>query len=41
VPGQLPGTSTSTNVMVGVASQVSVAVGGKNTGIAGQLIGVV
>jgi hypothetical protein len=41
VPGQVPGVVTSAKVMVTVGSQLSVAVGGKNTGVAGQLIGVV
>ena len=41
VPVQVPGVEASTKVMVTVASQASVAVGALNTGIAGQLIGVV
>src|SRR5437867_295223 len=36
-----PGVVTSAKVMVTLASQASVAVGGENTGVAGQLIGVV
>jgi len=34
-----PGVDTSANVIVTVASQASVAVGGAKTGVAGQLIG--
>jgi prefoldin subunit 5 len=41
VPGQVPGVVTSEKVIVTLGSQVSVAVGGVNTGTAGQLIGVV
>ena len=41
VPGQLPGTVTSLKVTLGPAVQLSVAVGGVKTGVAGQLIGVV
>jgi hypothetical protein len=41
VPGHVPGVVTSANVIVTLGSQVSVAVGGVNTGVAGQLIGVV
>ena len=41
VPTHDPGVLTSANVIVTVASHASVAVGGKNTGTAGQLIGVV
>ena len=41
VPGHEPVEVTSEKVIVTVASQASVAVGGKNTGVAGQLIGVV
>ena len=41
VPGQEPWVVASVNVMVTVASQTSVAVGGVNTGTAGQLTGVV
>ena len=39
--GHEPGVLTSENVMDTLGSQVSVAVGGANTGVAGQLIGVV
>jgi len=39
--GQEPGVLTSENVMETLGSQVSVAVGGVNTGVAGQLTGVV
>jgi len=39
--GHVPGVVTSENVTVTLASQASVAVGGINTGVAGQLIGVV
>src|SRR5678815_1712141 len=39
--GHDPGVLTSENVMATLGSQVSVAVGGTNTGTAGQLIGVV
>ena len=41
VPAQDPGVLTSENVIVTLGSQVSVAVGGVNNGVAGQLIGVV
>src|SRR6188474_1087696 len=41
VPVQVPGVVRSENVMVTLGSQASVAVGGVNTGVAGQLIGVV
>ena len=41
VLGQVPGVVTSANVMVTLGSHASVAVGGINTGVAGQLIGVV
>src|SRR6187551_2155817 len=41
VPTHDPGVVASTNVMVTVASQASVAVGGVNTGKAGQVTGVV
>jgi len=41
VPAHEPGVVASTKVIVTVASQASVAVGGTNTGIAGQSIGVV
>ena len=41
VPGQDPGVVASPKVIVTVASHASVAVGGVNTGMAGQLIGVV
>ena len=41
VLGQVPGVVTSAKVIVTVGSHVSVAVGGVNTGVAGQLIGVV
>ncbi len=41
VPTQDPGVVASTNVIVTVASHASVAVGGVNTGIVGQLTGVV
>ena len=41
VPVQVPGVVKSENVMVTLGSQASVAVGGVNTGVAGQLIGVV
>jgi len=37
----VPGVVTSANVMVTLGSHASVAVGGINTGVAGQLIGVV
>jgi hypothetical protein len=37
--GQVPGVVTSENVMVTLGSQASVAVGGVNTGVAGQLMG--
>src|SRR6187549_4189874 len=40
-PTHEPGVVASTNVIVTVASQASVAVGGVNTGNAGQLTGVV
>ena len=39
--GQDPGVLTSENVILTLGSQVSDAVGGLNTGVAGQLIGVV
>jgi hypothetical protein len=39
--GQDPGVLTSEKVMLTLGSQVSDAVGGLNTGVAGQLIGVV
>src|SRR6185369_2361802 len=39
--GHEPGVVTSEKVMVTLGSQASVAVGGVNTGVAGQLIGVV
>jgi hypothetical protein len=39
--GQVPGVVTSENVTVTLGSQASVAVGGRNTGVAGQLIGLV
>ena len=38
VPAQAPATVTSAKVIVGEASQASVAVGAVNTGVAGQLI---
>lgn len=38
--GQDPGVVTSANVTVTLASQASDTVGGTNTGVAGQLIGV-
>ena len=38
---QVPGVDVSTKVIATVASQASVAVGGVNTGNAGQLTGVV
>lgn len=41
MPGHVPGEVTSAKVMVTLASQLSVAVGATNTGVAGQLIGVV
>ena len=41
VPAQDPGVLKSENVIVTLGSQVSVAVGGVNNGVAGQLIGVV
>jgi hypothetical protein len=41
VPTQVPGVVTSEKVTVTEGSQASVAVGGVNTGVAGQLIGVV
>ena len=41
VPGQDPGVVASPKVIVTVPSHASVAVGGINTGTAGQLIGVV
>ena len=37
--GQVPGVVTSENVMATLGSQASVAVGGVNTGVAGQLMG--
>ena len=40
-PGHEPCVVTSEKVMLTVASQASVAVGAVNTGVAGQLIGVV
>jgi hypothetical protein len=40
LPGQVPGVVTSENVTVTVPSHASVTVGGVNTGVAGQLIGV-
>ena len=40
VPAQEPCEVASTNVIVTVASQASVAIGATNTGKAGQLIGV-
>ena len=39
LPEHVPGVVTSENVMVTLGSHASVAVGGVNTGIAGQLIG--
>ena len=39
--GHDPGVLTSENVIATLGSQVSDAVGGVNTGVAGQLIGVV
>ena len=39
--GHEPGMVTSEKVMVTLGSQASVAVGGVNTGVVGQLIGVV
>jgi hypothetical protein len=41
VPGQVPGVVASEKVIATVASHASVAVGGVNTGVAGQLMGVV
>ena len=41
VPGHKPGVAASENVIATDASQASVAVGGANTGVAGQFIGVV
>jgi len=41
VPGHEPGVVTSEEMIVILGSQVSVAVGGVNTGKAGQLTGVV
>jgi hypothetical protein len=41
VPGQEPGVVASEKVITTVRSHASVAVGGVNTGVAGQLIGVV
>ena len=41
VPTHDPGVVTSANVIVTLTSHASVAVGGMNTGKAGQLIGVV
>ena len=41
VPAHDPVAVTSENVILTVASQASVAVGVTNTGVAGQLIGVV
>ena len=41
VPGHEPGVVTSEKVTVTVPSQASDTVGGTNTGVAGQLIGVV
>ena len=41
VPAQEPGVVASTKVIVTVASHASIAVGGVNTGSAGQLTGVV
>jgi hypothetical protein len=41
LPGHVPGVVTSVNVIATLGSQESVAVGGVNTGVAGQLIGVV
>jgi len=41
VPAHDPGVVASVNVIVTVASHASVAVGGVNTGTAGQSIGVV
>ena len=41
MPGHDPGVDASENVMATLGSQVSVAVGGVNTGNAGQLTGVV
>jgi hypothetical protein len=41
VPAQEPGVVASTKVIATVASHASVAVGGVNTGTAGQSIGVV
>jgi hypothetical protein len=38
-PVQVPGVETSEKVMTTVRSQASVAVGGVNTGVAGQAIG--
>jgi hypothetical protein len=40
VPGQVPGVVTSEKVTLTLGSHASVAVGGVNTGVAGQLIGV-
>jgi hypothetical protein len=40
VPGHVPGVVTSEKVTVTLGSHASVAVGGVNTGVAGQLIGV-
>src|SRR6185369_5469418 len=40
LPGHVPGVVTSEKVMVTLGSQASVAVGGVNTGVAGQSIGV-
>ena len=39
LPGHEPGVVTSEKVMVTLKSQASVAVGGVNTGVAGQSIG--
>jgi hypothetical protein len=39
--GHIPGVVTSVKVTVTLGSQASVAVGGINTGVAGQLIGVI
>jgi hypothetical protein len=39
VPTQVPGVERSEKVIATVASHASVAVGGVNTGVAGQLMG--
>ena len=41
LPGHVPGVVRSEKVMATVRSHASVAVGGVNTGVAGQVIGVV